>query len=109
MLDIKEDNIQLSQFSSPNLNIVVLYRSQQGSQGELNEYLKQMDATKTPQLVIGDFNFCYLAKASSPTKSFLEKESYNQLVTEPTHIEGHLLDQAYLQDIEEKLERGHLK
>ena len=63
-----------------------------------------MDATKTPQLVIGDFNFCYMAKASSPTKSFLEKERYNQLVREPTHIEGHLLDQAYLQDIEGKLE-----
>ena len=63
-----------------------------------------MRASETPQLVIGDFNFCYLAKTSSPTKSFLEKESYNQLVREPTHIEGHLLDQAYLHDIEGKLE-----
>ena len=104
VLDIKEDNMQLSQFSSLNLNIVVLYRSQQGRQRELNEYLRQMEAPQTPQLVIGDFNFCYLAKASSPTKSFLQKESYNQLVKEPTHIEGHLLDQAYLKDIEGKLD-----
>ena len=104
VLDIKEENMQLSQFSSPNLNIIVLYRSQEGRQRELNEYLKQMKASHTPQLIIGDFNFCYLEKTSSPTKTFLEKESYNQLVREPTHIEGHLLDQAYLRDIEGKLE-----
>ena len=96
--------MQLSQFSSPNLNIIVLYRSQHGRQRELNEYLKQMRSSETPQLVIGDFNFCYLTKTSSPTKSYLEKESYGQLVKEPTHIEGHLLDQAYMQDIEGKLE-----
>ena len=96
--------MQLSQFSSPNLNIIFLYRSQQGRQRELNEYLKQMKTSGTPQLVIGDFNFCYMAETSSPTKSFLEKESFIQLVREPTHIEGHLLDQAFLQDIDGKLE-----
>ena len=96
--------MQLSQFSSPNLNIIVLYRSQQGRQRELNEYLKQMKTSGTPQLVIGDFNFCHMAKTSSPTKSFLEKESFIQLVREPTHIEGHLLDQAYIQDIGGKFE-----
>ena len=57
-----------------------------------------MKVNDTPQLIIGDFNFCYLAKTSSATRSYLIEESYSQLIMKPTHIEGHLLDQAYLRD-----------
>ena len=63
-----------------------------------------MENTKIPQLVIGDFNFCYLEKTTNPTRSFLEALNYKQLIREPTHIEGHLLDQAYLRDDDNKLE-----
>ena len=33
-----------------------------------------------------------------------EAEKFVQLISEPTHIEGHLLDQAYLQDKQDKLD-----
>ena len=101
VLDIKKENMQLSQFKSSVLDIIVLYRSQQGRQKELNEYLKRMKNIEKPQIIIGDFNFCYLAKTSSSTRSYLEAESYHQFVMKPTHIEGHLLDQAYLKDTKE--------
>ena len=104
VLDIKKENFQLSQFRSPFLDIIVLYRSQQGRQKELNEYLKLMKNTDLPQIIIGDFNFCYLAKTSSSTRSYLEEQSYHQLVMKPTHIEGHLLDQAYLRDTKEMID-----
>ena len=39
-LDIKKENMQLSQFTSKALDIIVIYRSQQGSQQELIEHLK---------------------------------------------------------------------
>ena len=52
-----------------------------------------------PQLIIGDLNFCYLNSTTNLTRHFLENRQYKQLVNQPTHIEGGLLDQAYMRDI----------
>ena len=82
-------------FTSSTLNVISLYRSQQGSQKELNQYLKEMEDREKPLLVLGDFNFCYMDSSSNPTKQFLEANNFSQLIKEPTHIEGNLLDQAY--------------
>ena len=57
-----------------------------------------------PQLVIGDFNFHYLEEWANSTKQFFLEENYSQLILEPTHIEGNILDQAYVKD-----ENGLLK
>ena len=38
------------------------------------------------------------------TKKHLKAKNFLQLINEPTHIEGHLLDQAYLRDSKGKLE-----
>ena len=70
----------------------------------MNDCLKQLQTEDKPQLIIGDFNFCYLDRTFKSTRSFLEKENYFQLIIEPTHIEGNLLDQAYLRDIHQSLE-----
>ena len=56
-----------------------------------------MTSQNKPLLVIGDLNFCFL-EASNATKSYLKANKFKQLITEPTHIGGHLLDQAYLKD-----------
>ena len=104
VLDIKKENMQLSHFTSSILDIIVIYRSQQGQQTELNNNLKQLENAEKPQLIIGDFNFCYLNKSGNPTRSYLENMNFSQLVTRPTHIEGNLLDQAYLGDSNGMLE-----
>ena len=63
-----------------------------------------MKSGDKPQLVVGDFNFCYLDSSFNSTKHFLEAQNFSQLITEPTHIEGNLLDQAYFKDIDGLLE-----
>ena len=95
--------MQLSKFSSSDLDIIVLYRSQQGNMEEMNQYLKQMQSENKPLLILGDFNFCYLDKTFNSTKHFLEIDNFFQLIMEPTRIEGNLLDQAYLKDINKTL------
>ena len=57
-----------------------------------------MESEEKPMLVIGDFNFCFRDQPSNPTKSFLIRKSYQQLIYEPTHLDGHILDQAYIKD-----------
>ena len=53
-------------------------------------------------LVLGDFNFCYLDNILNPTKKYLREKNFEQLIKEPTHIEGNLLDQAYIRDTENR-------
>ena len=71
---------------------------------EMNQHLREMKSEGKPQLILGDFNFCYLDKSLNPTKCFLKQENFTQLILRPTHIDGNLLDQAYLQDIHDTLE-----
>ena len=62
-----------------------------------------MDSQARPLLVIGDFNFCYLATETNQTKKFFSSKQFTQIIKEPTHIEGHLLDHAYVRDVDENL------
>ena len=54
-------------------------------------------------LVIGDFNYCYTSDLTNVTTKYMKERKFRQLITEPTHIEGNLLDQAYLRDMKGQL------
>ena len=95
--------MQLSKFTSSTLDIIALYRSQGGSYSDLNRYIEMMDCEGKPLLVIGDINFCYLTSEFNVTKQYMERKQFIQMINEPTHLEGHLLDQAYLRDKENTL------
>ena len=98
-VDINEENLQLSKFSSSSIDIVVLYRSKNGNLQDLAQKLDSLLNTQKTQLVIGDFNFCFLENSSNSTKQYMKNKDFNQLIKEPTHIEGNLLDQAYVRDV----------
>ena len=90
--------MQLSKFCSENLDLVAIYRSKQGNQQDMNQLIKQLENRNVPQMVVGDLNFHYLEEGANSTKKFFKKENYSQLIMEPTHIEGNILDQAYVRD-----------
>ena len=98
--DIKKENMQLSKFTSSSIDIVVLYRSQGGNHNDMKANLAALASKNKPQLVIGDFNYCFLKESMNPTKRYLQERSFTQIVHEPTHIEGNLLDQAHVRDVE---------
>ena len=102
--DIKRENMQLTKFNSSELDIIVVYRSQQGNQKALNDAIDSLTNHKKPELIIGDFNFCYLDKSPSAVKQHLKGNHFKQLINEPTHIEGNLLDQAHLRDVKGALQ-----
>ena len=91
--------MQLSKFSSNLLQLVVLYRSQNGDHEVLAEILKTLVARDKPTLVIGDLNYCYLESSSNLTKQYFHENFFSQIVEEPTHIEGNLIDQANIRDV----------
>ena len=99
--DIKEDHMQLTKLTSPDLDIIALYRSQRGNSNDLNAHIDLLKTEGKPVLITGDFNFCYLENANNSTRKFLDGQKFSQLINKPTHIEGHVLDQAYIKgDIE---------
>ena len=63
--------MQLSKFSSANLDLISIYRSNQGNLQEMNESIKQLRNRNVPQVVIGDLNFNYLEEQFS--KAILQK------------------------------------
>ena len=98
-VDIKEENMQLTQFSSSALDIVVLYRSQNGDIKDLKQHLEAMNSREKPLLVIGDFNFCFKEKSSNAVNKYLQQNYFSQLIEDPTHIAGNLIDQAHVRDV----------
>ena len=101
--DIKEDYMQLSKFSSRTIDIIVLYKSQQETQGNLNQAIEIMTQRSEAALVLGDFNFCYNNDSFNAVTKYMKERKFKQLIAEPTHIEGNLLDQAYLRDVKKEL------
>ena len=95
----KKFHLQISKFSSSAVDKIVIYRSQSANFSELNKEIETITDRKKPQLIIGDFNFCYLTSTSNATRKYLLSKHFFKLIQEPTHIEGNLLDQAYLRDI----------
>jgi hypothetical protein len=81
-----------------------VYRSQQGNQKALNDAIDSLTNHKKPELIIGDFNFCYLDKSPSAAKQHLKGNHFKKLIDEPTHIEGNCLDQAHLRDVKGALQ-----
>ena len=78
---------------------MVLYRSQNGDIKDLKHHLEALTNRDKPLLVIGDFNYCFKENSSNVVKTYLQQTDFAQLIEEPTHIEGHLLDQAHIRDV----------
>ena len=62
-----------------------------------------MTQSSDAALVLGDFNYCYNNDSGNAVKKHMKERKFKQLIAEPTHIEGSLLDQAYLLDKKKEL------
>ena len=102
-LDINEDHMQLSKFSSRTIDIIILYKSQQESQRNLIQAIETMTQSSDAALVLGDFNYCYNKDSANAVNKYMKERKFKQLIAKPTHIEGNLLDQAYLLDTKKEL------
>ena len=60
-------------------------------------------ATHDPNVILGDFNEDFFK--AGVVSNFLTQFKFTQIVTQPTHIRGSLLDHIYLKD---DLKNSHL-
>ena len=69
----------------------------------LSQLIEKHTDKNTPNLILGDLNFCYNGKEGKLLRTSLEKLNFSQIIKEPTHIEGHLLDHAYVRNLNSQL------
>ena len=90
--------IQISKFSSPDLDVITVYRSDRGNPNELVGELLKIITDEKATLITGDFNICYLRIPKNQVSKGLQVRSFQQLADFPTHILGGLIDHVYWRD-----------
>ena len=88
-------NLQMMKLIMPTVDIINVYRSRDEPVEEVRRQLENVIEPRKPTLVLGDFNFCCLKKKNCLIQ-WLEEVGFDQVVFSATHIDGGLLDQAYL-------------
>ena len=96
--DVNQENMQLSKFTSKDIDIISIYRPKQGTLRQLNEEISRMARGTKSIIVVGDFNYCFLENTTNATRNYMKENQFNQLISKPTHIEGNVLDQCFLKD-----------
>ena len=94
-IDIKQEKIQITKLQSRELEIITVYRSEQGNSMELLQHLKVMIETTVATIVCGDFNICYNASRNNRVTQYLENNGFKQMMKEATHIKGRIIDHFY--------------
>jgi CRISPR/Cas system-associated endoribonuclease Cas2 len=94
-LEIKEVRMQISKLESKELDVIIVYRSEQGNLTDLVEHMKKLINIGVNTVVTGDFNICYFSNRNNKITKYLENEGFSQLMNEPTHTKGRHLDHLY--------------
>ena len=97
-LDCTENNLQVTKFTSSNIDIISVYRSSNCNSVELLNKISKITSIKKSVIITGDFNICYLMNKTNRLIQGLESNGFQQLVRESTHIRGRHIDHAYWKD-----------
>ena len=103
IMDVNKEKMQLTKLESSKIDVIIVYRSDQGNTAELIEHLIELITPENNTIICGDFNICSLATRKNRVTKYLEQNGFTQLVKEATHIQGRLLDQFYFRQSENKI------
>ena len=98
--DYTTAHMQITKFSSENLDVINVYRSNNGNSVELLTKVLEMVTPEKPMLITGDFNICFMNHSKNRlSRGLMETEGFQQLMREPTHIMGGHIDHVYWRDV----------
>ena len=63
-----------------------------------------MIALQKTTVLCGDFNICYQQRNDDPVILALKGKGFDQLVNEPTHIQGGHIDQVYVREADHRIQ-----
>ena len=83
-----------SKVSKTEISLLLVYRKIAMEEEHFSNNLRYLIKSTKPNIVLGDFNFKY--QNYLPISSLMQRFNFEQLVGEPTHIRGGLIDQVYV-------------
>ena len=88
--------IQVTNFSTEDIQVITVYRSSRGSLHVLKEKLKDIiSKTEKAVLITGDFNLCYMSNQKNIVSKYLEDEGFQQKMKGASHVKGGHIDHVY--------------
>ena len=99
VLGITEHPFQMSKLESKHYDIISVYRSSDSSETSQIVFCRSLINiinSKNKTFIIGDFNLNAIDDRSNMISKELSKLGFRQLVQEPTHIQGGLIDHCYV-------------
>ena len=94
-IDIKQEKMQITKLESIEMDIISVYRSEQGNPTELLNHIINMINAERATVILGDFNICYYTNRNNKISKYLHNTGFQQLVDEPTHVKGRHIDHLY--------------
>ena len=92
----------MSKVTSENVDVVGVYRSQEGDLRQLTKILETLIDDAKTTVIGGDLNICALKNPNNVVSQTLKDRGFEQVVRIATHIEGGLLDHVYIRSGENK-------
>ena len=107
--DFVAPSMQVTKFSSHNLDMLNVYRSSDGNSLELLNIITEMLTGGKPTLITGDFNICMLNHGKNRMSKGLVENGFHQMIREATHIRGGHIDHVYWKDDDHVWTEPHLE
>ena len=94
--NINIEGISFTKLESEKLDVIAIYRSQEGNVIMLIQQLESLITEGKTTVVGGDFNICALANPNNYITQSLKEIGFKQIVWKSIHVEGGLIDHIYL-------------
>ena len=98
-IDISKNEYQMSKFCSDDYDVICIYRSTNNTSAGQLKFLEDLNELVNPSrktMVVGDFNAVY---PDNPISRELHSWDFENVVAQPTHIEGNMIDHWYIANI----------
>ena len=94
---INSESYQILQLTFADMDVTVVYRSPKSScYAELTEDLSKLSHGGSLSVICGDFNIDLAANPNNELTGMLLSRGFQQVVKQPTHIGGGILDHIYI-------------
>ena len=96
--DVKKPHLQMSKMSTDQVDVIVVYRSQEENFRSVKDHLEKLININKTIIIVGDLNYCH-KRDNNELSEYLEEKGFKQQVTDSTHIQGAILDQFHFRSI----------
>ena len=95
-MNINQEGFSLTKLESEKLDIIGIYRSQNGNVVDIINVLAYTTNIGRTTVIGGDVNICALAQKNNYMTASLKEMGFKQIVTNATHISGRAIDHVYI-------------